>query len=568
MSGIGENRVFDRVALEELKEQAAALMKCASEVTEELSVEMDALLAAVSQIPGEARHPGLESGAESLKGKLDTTVYDDLKVKLTENLEKLITLIPLYDSQSGAVLTELSGAAKSICSMVEELKSLIRQGSLTLSLEEFREKLVDCEKKWQTERQRLEGNMQLAMTYLKGLTLTSAYSKDPVNLSTGNFFYEKEDLKIAGLPPLIFTRYYNALDRWSSALGDGWSFTHGELLEKQGEALVLHRADGKETTFQKEGEDYRDIHTGKERLVREKDRYVYEEGGLFTCFLEDGRLLYKKDRDGNEIRYCHDEKKRVVKAEQVPGGGSLFFSYGEEGFLKEVRDHTGRSLSFFYLEGRLSEVTDPEGHTLRYRYGEDGKLRGVRNPAGVLTVRNTYDEQGRVVSQRFPDKGEMHYSYEEGNRTVLTERNKSRMTYVQDERLRHIKTLYHDSEETFTYDDKDRLTGKTDRNGNHTSYTYDGNGNLTGVTDALGEKTGFTYNKEGKLLAVEKAGKVYLQNRYDQAGHLKETEDILGRKRQKRYNERGQVTEILHPDGGKSEITYDEKGNILRILEA
>lgn len=568
MSGIGENRVFDRAALEELKEQAAALMKCASEATEELSKEMDALLLAVSEIPVEARHPGLESAAESLKGKLDTTIYDDLKAKLTENLEKLINLIPLYDSQSCAVLEELSGAAKSIRGMVEELKNFIHRGSLTLSLEEFGEKLEDFEKNWQTERQHLEGNMLLAMTYLKGLTATSAYSKDPVNLSTGNFFYEKQDLNIPGLPPLTFGRYYNALDRRSSALGEGWSHTHGERLEKKGEELVLYRADGKETTFRKEGEEYWDIHTGRERLVKEKDTYRYEEGGLCTCFLEDGRLLFKKDRDGNEIRYSHDENKRVVKAEQVPGGGSLLFSYGEEGFLKEVCDHTGRSLTFFYLEGKLSEVTDPEGHTSCYRYGENGKLRGVRNPAGVLTVRNTYDEQGRVASQRFPDKGEMHYAYEEGNRTILTERNGSRMTYVQDEHLRHVKTIYHDSEESFTYDEKDRLTGKTDRNGNHIGYTYDEKGNLTGLTDALGEKTGFTYNGEGKLLRVEKAGKLYLENRYDKGGHLQETEDILGRKRTHCYNERGQVTEILHPDGGKTRLTYDEKGNILCIREA
>ena len=45
-------------------------------------------------------------------------------------------------------------------------------------------------------------------------------SEDPVNLSTGNFIYEHEDLKVGGAIPLSFHRYYNSKDRRSGVLGD------------------------------------------------------------------------------------------------------------------------------------------------------------------------------------------------------------------------------------------------------------------------------------------------------------------------------------------------------------
>ena len=45
-------------------------------------------------------------------------------------------------------------------------------------------------------------------------------SEDPVNLSTGNFIYEHEDLKVGGEIPLSFHRYYNSKDRRSGVLGD------------------------------------------------------------------------------------------------------------------------------------------------------------------------------------------------------------------------------------------------------------------------------------------------------------------------------------------------------------
>jgi RHS repeat-associated protein len=563
-------------------------MNAAKEVTEELSDEMNDLISVAGEVPAEARHGGLESAANALLGQLDGSIFDDIRVKIEENLTELTSLIPAYDASCAGILAELSGVAGSLKGMLEELKGMIHQGSLCVSLEEFTSRLNTLETEWKEGG--LGAKMLMAKTCLKGLVLTSQFSKDPVNLSTGNFYYEKEDLKIRGRMPLVFSRSYNALDESGGSLGLGWSHSLEERLTFPGEeaetpashpVVVLHLIDGRELTFRLTKQDeeeavYTDIHTGKEEIRKKEESYRYETGPLTYTFSGEGKLLHKKDEEGNALFYTYDETGVLTEVKQHTAGsndetlsGFFRFSYKEDGRLKTILDHTGRSLSFFYLEDRLTEVTDPEGHTISYRYTEEGRMRAVKNARGTLTVRNDYDKQGRIVKQKFPDKGEMHYFYDEKtNTTVLTERNGSRITYVQDEELRNIKTIYHDSEESCTYNDRDEKTSVRDRLGHTTRYHYDNKGKVTGIVNALGEKTDLTYNGEGKLLTLKQNGVTLLKNAYDAKGRLLKNTDALGRVFQNHYNENGLLTRVSYPDGSQMELTYDERGNIVKIKEA
>ena len=44
-------------------------------------------------------------------------------------------------------------------------------------------------------------------------------SSDPVNLSTGNFIYDHEDMQAGGEIPLSFHRYYNSKDTGTGTMG-------------------------------------------------------------------------------------------------------------------------------------------------------------------------------------------------------------------------------------------------------------------------------------------------------------------------------------------------------------
>ena len=577
MSGIEKNRVYDGVALEELKTQITAVLETAQEVTEALGEEMKVLLETAEEVPAQARCEGLPAAAAGLSRELEGQPYQTLRTRAAEKLDELKAQIPSGDSASASIMNSVTEAAGELAGMVEELKGLIGQGSLKMGLEEFCGRLEEQKASWERARKELEARMLQAMTYLKGMVGFSEYSRDPVNLSTGNFYYEREDMRIRGRKPLVLKRHYNALDRSGGAMGIGWSHSLEERLTFTGKGkerrLVLHLSDGQEIAFEPGREEragvWRDVRTGTEELQESGAGYCRRKGGETSLFDTQGRLTRKENRDGNAIRYCYDERGRLEKVEQSPAGGFFHFSYREDGSLKSVTDHTGRSTEYFYMDGRLSEVTDAEGNVTCYRYDASGRMRAVKNARGILTVRNEYDEKGRISRQRFPDKGEMSYAYdEEKNATTLTERNGSRITYVQDERLRNVRIIYHDSEETSTYDGRDCRTSYTDRNGNTTRYCYDGKGVLTAIIDALGTRTDLAYDGEGRLLSVRCAGQETVRNEYDGAGRLIGRTDALGRKVTMSYDGKGQVSAVTAPDGSVTEYAHDGRGNIVSITDS
>ena len=230
MSGIGKNRVFDRAALEELKSRIVELMQTAQEVTEAIREEMNTLQGIGGDVPAEAKHDGLYTAAQTLAGELDTEPYLTFQAKISSKIDELNAEIPAFDVASAGVLKGLTAAAGDLTAMLEDLKGLIGQGSLKMSPEEFSGKLEEYRSAWEQGGKNLEAKMALAMTYLKGLVKISEYSKDPVNLSTGNFYYEREDMTVRGRMPLTLKRHYNAMDRGGGALGQGWSHSLEERL--------------------------------------------------------------------------------------------------------------------------------------------------------------------------------------------------------------------------------------------------------------------------------------------------------------------------------------------------
>jgi hypothetical protein len=140
--------------------------------------------------------------------------------------------------------------------------------------------------------------------YIKGFDPTvTCYSADPVNLSTGNFIYQKEDLHIPGVIPLTLTRFYNALDRHSGALGSGWVHNYEQRLELQDKKLVFHKADGREETFIKVADNlFINGHTGITKITfnMATNHYHHRENDKHTYFDQTGRMIIYQDQNGNQ----------------------------------------------------------------------------------------------------------------------------------------------------------------------------------------------------------------------------------------------------------------------------
>ena len=428
----------------------------------------------------------------------------------------------------------------------------------------------------QEERMMLEGAM-FGLRYLKSIGWARGkglgcqiFGWDPINMNTGNFLYEKEDLIIPGMTRLSFKASYNSMDETRGSMGEGWHHNHETCLrrEKAG-MLTLCRGDGKEIPYRPlAGGLYAPVMGDKGLLAESSGGWRYVDGeGEEHIFSPEGRLLVHKDKKGSTRTYTYNEKGQVTSVEGA-GGIRLLFRYNKENNLISVKDHTDREVRLWYRYGKLWKFVNALEYEYTYGYNENGKLESVLTPRGITGVKNEYDAKGRVLKQKLPDGSTVELRYDDANmRTYLKEPDGNLVFYECDDKSRNTRTVYQDGEETYQYNDRNQKTLYVDKNGNATRYRYDGEGNLTGITNALKEQAEFTYDKKGRMLTAAVDGKKRVINAYDEKGRLIETADAAGRSRKTDYDEKGLPVCLTQPDGSRFQITRDERGNIEKITD-
>ncbi|WP_313152234.1 DUF6531 domain-containing protein [Lacrimispora sp.] len=397
--------------------------------------------------------------------------------------------------------------------------------------------------------------------------LCHVFGKDPINMNTGNYIYEKEDLIIKGMMPLSFKLFYNVMDCGSQGtLGEGWSHNYGVRLEKiVGEDLLgIVLEDGREVPYSRKLEgEYVSVLGDGGSLSKSGLSYVYErEDGIGYEFGNDGRLCTQRDRNGNCRTFTYN-KYGLLESVRNGTGGRLNYTYNKENNLIFVEDHTGRKISLRYQYGKLRWFTNSCGNTYTYEYNENGKLDGIITPREIQGVKNEYDGANRVVKQTMPDGGVVELRYDdENNRTYMKEQNGNLVIYECDERMRNIRTIFEDGEETFAYNDRNQKIRYTDKNGNTTRYSYDNQGNLTQVINALGQKTNMTYDSNGNLISIKQHDGSYTKRYYDKQRNLVEIVNPSGNSTKIIYNDKNMPKTIVLPDNSEINMSYNEKGNM------
>lgn len=355
-----------------------------------------------------------------------------------------------------------------------------------LSEDELKKLLMSLIRKWLEEsgpgfvsyKQILIDLMQNAtlQDFMKGVQKAiCAMTGDPVNANTGNFIYEKEDLLIKGRTPICFRRFYNSTDKRAGSMGKGWRHNYEIQLLQEKDRYIILWGDGREEVYLRDKEDDLEPLFGiLSRLKQEKEGYRYEtQEGILYNFDSRGYLLKQEYPNGQKLLFTYDKKERLSRVFNS-NGASLYYEYDRFcGCLCKVTDHTGRYVTFTYEMDRLKEAKNANGQDYIYYYGPDNRINKIRNPKGVFVLENSYDEQGRTIRQNFADGGEIRYNYQDSlSRTLVTQQNGNKVAYIHDERYRNIKTVYADGEESFTYNDRNQLVSKTDKNGNSTKFSY------------------------------------------------------------------------------------------------
>ncbi|MFR8010533.1 MAG: DNRLRE domain-containing protein [Clostridia bacterium] len=433
---------------------------------------------------------------------------------------------------------------------------------------------------------------------------------EPVNINTGNFYFDAEDVAIPDYNgDFSINRTYNSKGAgYNSIFGRGWQFEYSESISKTAEGEYIYsRGDGSAIYFTpdgkggytcpegyhftftpvKIGEKEADFGTG---VLEKYDVYEYEirsVGGEVRRFNTFGLLSKITDDKGFVTTLGYDDNYNL-KTITSPGGTVYTLSYTVDGYVSDITLPSGKRMTYEYDDNNnLVSFTDASGCETRYAYNDAHQMTFWKDGAGNVVVTNTYDEHGRVTKQVDANNQAVKFEYADG-KTTTTDAEGNKTVYYYDGQYRTTKIEYpNGSTEQKSYDSQNNLAYVIDRNGNKTEYTYDANGNVltekrfdgavrsytyngdnqvTKIVDFDGKITTYTYSNKDVVKQTNPDGTA-LEFEYDGHHRLTKSTDAMGYTTTYSYSGIW-ATGITAPDGTVTQYAYDSMGNVVSITDA
>lgn len=422
-------------------------------------------------------------------------------------------------------------------------------------------------------------------------------SKEPIDLYTGAYVYDRADLTLGGngAKGLSFSRHYSSdLRGGASPLGTGWTHSYNTFLTEYTDtasafgqttpvaaAAMISACYALNDCMLNESGNAKgwvtsciianwamdQVRNNAVTLTVDRKNYVFNRlsdgsfapsAGLTAQLVkESGTGLYRIqerfdrttyfdaslhascyiDADGNGLSYLYDPNGALHSVTDAYGS-SLTFGYNGNGLLQTVTDPTGRSVSYGYdSSNRLSSATDPEGYTTQFGYDSADRLQTITDESGATLAKNSYDSNDRVIQQVLEGDSQQTWNY------AFTS-------------LRNIEIKPSGELTTWLYDEKGRNTGVIDGLGNRSYLFYDGQDQLVQETDPRGFNTFFQYDGANNLRFVTNANNHTAEYRYDGAFHLRKSFDALGKETDFGYDEHHHLNQITDPAGHVTNFTY------------
>lgn len=420
-------------------------------------------------------------------------------------------------------------------------------------------------------------------SYAFGAQTNSAYAADPVNTATGNYIYQRQDVKLPGRGmPFVFERNYNSqagseAGAVSGPLGFGWTHNYNTSLSVDASGNVtINWGDGKTETHTSNGIG------GFTQQYGVFDTLIANIDGSYTLHKKDhteyrfnvgGRLATIVDRNGNTIALTYTG----VNLTQVTdtAGRNIDFTYDAGNRIVSITDPIARTVQFTYdAAGDLVTAQDANGNVTYYTYDLSHQMLTVVDSRGNTVVSNVYDATKRVVnSQQDAKAGQTDYVYSvyDGDKrlTTFTDALGHVTQHYHDEKYRLVKEVNDNGDfSLYTYDAKGNRNIVVDKNNNKTTYTYDSNGNVTSKEDAFGNMSSVTYDTNNNPLDRTDALNNKTSFTYDANGNLLTVTDALNNTATNTYNAAGQVLTTTDARNATTTNTYDAQGNLVQVQDA
>ncbi|MDR1498085.1 MAG: DUF6531 domain-containing protein, partial [Puniceicoccales bacterium] len=344
---------------------------------------------------------------------------------------------------------------------------------------------------------------------------------DPVDLATGAFTYDREDISLGsgGVRGLSFKRNYNS-NRAAvndARLGFGWTHNYamkavtrsavdaglgfttayeaapilaaavvinelvkdhtgpsstGDLKSMVAAALVAKAAVDNLTN------NAVAVQIGKDTyqfIKQPNGTYTPPAGSTLTLTETSTTVFTLQERHGNTYRFSRNNGGRVYEIED-PFGKKLLFTYNANGTIANIADACSRTLTFSYSNSLISSIADSTGRSVSFSYDANKNLTQISDP-DTKVRKFEYDSSHRITYQRDPLDRIVLQNFYNANGQVTSQKLENNankiwtMTYTG---LRNTETDPLGNTKTYAYDKRGRVTDFWDARGTHRQLIYDG----------------------------------------------------------------------------------------------
>ena len=446
--------------------------------------------------------------------------------------------------------------------------------------------------------------------------------EDPIDVFSGAHILKNTIMTLFGGQGLTLTVNYDSTKLSCGVFGFGWYHNYEKRLQDFGSEIRIYN--NPSAYFKYTCNDNSAVYTctapNKNGYILTVDctqpyPYVLNCNYEHTEYYDhDGYLVKVVDHQGFETLIINSSALTTIT--DTVSGKRMCLEKDATGKVVRVYDDNSRQATFTYNNDLLTGICDLNGNNLYYTYNEDGQALTGIDSKGTCYFTNTYDECGRVVTQRDGISGSLQSTLNyDGNKRITTDRNGNQSIRVfNNDGLLVSHTDENGNVKTYSYDSRYNVTKESDanghsvikfynnfnkpdliidKNGNKTYISYDNKGNMTNVTypavDGVTPMETFVYNGRNQLtqhtdlrgvltiysydtssaMPVSKkiGGKNPIQYSY-QNGLLKSQTDAMGNTVQYGHNAIGQVVSMTDALNHVTQYEYDACGNLLKTTDA
>ena len=445
---------------------------------------------------------------------------------------------------------------------------------------------------------------------------------DPVDLSTGIFVYNKTDLVLPDVIPLIFTRTYRPQDSESRSfgvgaadsyelylVGDATNYSYVELILPDGFPIHFYRTSsgtsyvgavfahtGTQTEWYGATVTYNtSAFPGAAWVLTTKygTNYYFPDGFTLTNPSQ-AALLGIRDRNGNTVTIA-----RVAGAKTqitLPNGRYLSIVGNP---ITQIADNSGRTVQYQYdALTRIEKVIDAAGGVWQYSYDSNSNMQTITDPRGIAYLTNQYDAFSRVTQQTLADGGTYQFVWTptppdpttqrpftlngidpEGGSPSVVETFRT-CTSCTAGYLRLISSVQvtdpKGNVEVAQFNTQGLPTSVTFASGKPEeqtfTYQYFADNLLQNLTDQLGRVTSYQYDANGNLTSLTNLtgtpNAVTASAAYDPIfNQVTSMTDPLGNTTIFGYDTLGNLTSITDPLSHQTTLTHDAQGNVLSVAD-